>query len=136
MEKLKNFINAHPDLPGLAHISSVVEGLDILKKQKLVDAINSLIAYSECLEHRHEAIGDEMLDEYVEDLKEKKLHYMSEIKDITSMDIEKGVYSFKDALEYTLKNGTYSDAAHMIDHFVDVKIIKAKLELVNIIKNK
>lgn len=27
-----------------------------------------------------------MLDEYVEDLKEKKLYYMSEIKDITGMN--------------------------------------------------
>ena len=136
MEKLKQFINAHPDLPGLAHISSIAEGLDILKKQKLIDAINGLLAYSESLEHRHESIGNEMLDEYIEDLKEKKMHYMSELKDITGMDVEKGDYSFKDVLEYAMKNGTYRDAAHVIDHFVDVKDIKTKLELVGIIKNK
>ena len=136
MEKLKQFISAHPNLPGLAHFLSIMEGLDVLKKQRLSDAINSLITYSESLEHRHESIGGEMMDEYIEDLKEKKNHYMSEIKDITGIDIENGEHSFKDVLEYVLKNGTYRDAAHVIDHVIDTIDIKLKIELANIIKNK
>lgn len=136
MEKIKHFVDAHPDLPGVAHISSILEGLDILKRQKLIDAISGIVTYSESLEHRHNSIGNEMLDEYIEDLKEKKTHYLSEINDITDMDIEKGTHSYKDVLEYTLKYKTYKDAAHIIDHIIDVKDIKTKLELVNIIKNK
>jgi hypothetical protein len=136
MEKIKLFIDAHPELPGLAHILSITESLDILKKQKFIDALTGMITYSDSLEHRHNSIGNEMLDEYIEDLKERKDHYMSELVDITGMDIEKGDVSFKDILEYAMKKGTYQTAAHVIDHVIDIKDIKTKIELANIIKNK
>ena len=77
-----------------------------------------------------------MLDEYIEDLKERKEHYMSEIADATGLDIEKDNISFKDILEHAMKKGTYQTAEHVIDHFIDIKDIKTKIELANIIKNK
>ena len=133
MDKIKLYITTHPNANMLNDALMSVESIDVIKKQKIINALEYLTSTVQDMEHKHKQIGDEMLEQHIEELKDKKIHYMSEITDITGIDLS--THTCIDALEVALKTKTYKEAAHVIDHVVDLKDIKRELSILEIIRN-
>lgn len=125
MEKIKLFANQHPDFISVVDAIESIETLDGIKQQKIIKAIECLIQHIE--KEQPQGVSD-----YIDDLKVKKQHHISDILDITSVDVNE--QPCVNALEVALKHKTYKEAAHVIDDIMCIKDIKTQITILSMIQ--
>lgn len=125
MEKIKLFANQHPDFVSVADAIESIETLDGIKQQKIIKAIECLIQHIE--KEQSQGISD-----YIDDLKVKKQHHISDILDITGVDVNE--QPCVNALEVALKHKTYKEAAHVIDDITCIKSIKTQITILSMLQ--
>lgn len=124
MEKIKEFVKLHPEFVCVKDALESIETLDGIKQQKIVNALNGLIKFID--EHQMYKIS-----EFIDDLKTRKQHHISEIFDITNINVND--QPCVDALENALKHRTYKEAAHVIDDIICIKDIKSQITILSMI---
>lgn len=125
MEKIKLFANQHPDFISVVDAIESIETLDGIKQQKIIKAIECLIQHIE--KERPQGISD-----YIDDLKVKKQHHISDILDITGVDVNE--QPCVNALEVALKHKTYKEAAHVVDDVMCIKDIKTQITILSMLQ--
>lgn len=125
MEKIKLFVNQHPEFVNVADAIESIETLDGIKQQKIIKAIECLISHIE----KDQSQG---VTEYIDSLKIKKQHHISEVSNITGVDVNE--QPCVNALEVALKHKTYKEAAHVIDDIMCIKDIKTQITILSMIQ--
>jgi len=125
MEKIKLFVSQYPEFVNVADAIESIETLDGIKQQKIIKAIECLISYIE--KNQSQGVAD-----YIDSLKIKKQHHISEISDITGIDVNE--QPCVNALEVALKHKTYKEAAHVINGIMCVKNIKTQITILSMIQ--
>lgn len=125
MEKIKLFANQHPDFISVVDAIESIETLDGIKQQKIIKAIECLIQHIE--KEQPQGISD-----YIDDLKVKKQHHISDILDITGVDVNE--QPCVNALEVALKHKTYKEAAHVVDDVMCIKDIKTQITILSMLQ--
>lgn len=125
MEKIKLFVRQYPEFVNVADAIESIETLDGIKQQKIIKAIECLISYIE--KNQSQGVAD-----YIDSLKIKKQHHISEISDITGVNVSE--QPCVNALEVALKHKTYKEAAHVINDIMCIKNIKTQITILSMIQ--
>lgn len=125
MEKIKLFANQHPDFISVVDAIESIETLDGIKQQKIIKAFECLIQHIE--KEQPQGVSD-----YIDDLKVKKQHHISDILDITGVDVNE--QPCVNALEVALKHKTYKEAAHVVDDVMCIKDIKTQITILSMLQ--
>lgn len=125
MEKIKLFVSQYPEFVNVADAIESIETLDGIKQQKIIKAIECLISYID--KNQSQGVAD-----YIDNLKIKKQHHISEISDITGVDVNE--QPCVNALEVALKHKTYKEAAHVINDIMCIKNIKTQITILSMIQ--
>lgn len=125
MEKIKLFVSQYPEFVNVADAIESIETLDGIKQQKIIKAIECLISYIE--KNQSQGVAD-----YIDGLKIKKQHHISEISDITGVNVNE--QPCVNALEVALKHKTYKEAAHVINDIMCIKNIKTQITILSMIQ--
>lgn len=125
MEKIKLFVRQYPEFVNVADAIESIETLDGIKQQKIIKAIECLISYIE--KNQSQGVAD-----YIDILKIKKQHHISEISDITGVNVNE--QPCVNALEVALKHKTYKEAAHVINDIMCIKNIKTQITILSMIQ--